>query len=228
MLRATPYIGVTLIWSAALLAIVVTVTTEEHTRTAASFDAITSPVPAPDVIVGRLHEVTQPEMADLVVMPVHYPAPPPTPEPELCDEKSGTCWRWGAWRYSDDSLYIFFEEKNPPISYYSANGIQAASVQPASGGTVSSYEECLVHPDRYNWMAYAVQYDWPLDELANVIQHESGGDLCAINPTSGATCWIQNHPGGAAFLDPQTCMAQGYGKWISGGRSFATHWYAFW
>lgn len=149
----------------------------------------------------------------------------------LCDGL-GHCWRWGAWRFADDTAWTPQEAPVAPKQAETLSGsTQAASVgvaAPQGGSWAEAMAACLVHPDRYNWRAYAAAYDWPLDELANVIAHESGGDLCAVNASSGATCWIQQHPGGAAFLDPATCMAQGYSKWVSGGRSFAAHWYAFW
>ena len=221
--------SVTLLASLATLAIVVTLSTETHTQTVMSEPiSVTSPSPVPDVITGYRAEVTTHQLADLLVTPISYPIPPaPEKVAELCDEKSGTCWRYGAWRYPNDSLYFFVEEKNPPISYYSAQpSAQAAAVIPS--GTNPSLEECYNNPDRYNWRAYAAVYDWPLDELAVVIDNESKGDLCAINPTSGAICWIQEISGSYAYLDPAACMAQGYSKWVSGGRSFWQHWYQWW
>jgi hypothetical protein len=149
----------------------------------------------------------------------------------LCDGL-GHCWRWGAWRNPDDTAWTPQEAPTAPKPAETLSGsTQAASgavAAPQGGSWADAMAACLVHPDRYNWRAYAAAYDWPLDELANVIAHESTGDLCAVNASSGATCWIQQHPGGVAFLDPATCMAQGYSKWVSGGRSFYAHWYAWW
>jgi hypothetical protein len=90
---------------------------------------------------------------------------------------------------------------------------------------------CYDHPDRYNWQPYARAAgfpEWAMEELAYVIHVESRGDLCAVNSSSGATCWIQQYPGGTAFLDPVVCMAQGYAKWLDGGQAFERHWYRWW
>jgi len=102
---------------------------------------------------------------------------------------------------------------------------QGSAPQPiATGG-------CHGHPDRYNWQKYAYLVgfpEWVMPELAVIVRSESGGDLCAVNPSSGATCWIQQHPGGSQFFDPMLCMSQGYSKWLDGGQSFYRHWYAHW
>jgi hypothetical protein len=92
-------------------------------------------------------------------------------------------------------------------------------------------EVCEAHPDRYDWRPYALAAgfpEWVLPELAQVIHVESRGDLCAVNKSSGATCWIQQYPGGEEWLDPERCMAQGFYKWEAGGRSFEPHWYRWW
>ncbi len=102
---------------------------------------------------------------------------------------------------------------------------------PVPTATPVPLEACKVHPDRYNWRPYAIAAgfpDWVLSELAGVIRIESRGDLCAINSSSGATCWIQQYPGGEAFLGPGTCMAQGFAKWKAGGQDFWQHWYQWW
>lgn len=96
-----------------------------------------------------------------------------------------------------------------PTSYYAIDLPQEEPPTPL--------ERCLSAPYRFNWYEYASAYDWPLDQVEKIIITESGGDLCAINSSSGATCWIQQHPGGDAFLDPQTCMSQAYSKWVDGG-----------
>lgn len=91
--------------------------------------------------------------------------------------------------------------------------------------------QCREHPDRFNWRPYAIAVgfpEWVLDELAYVVQNESGGDLCARNPSSGAICWVQQISGEARFLDPATCMAIGYSKWVDGGRDFYKHWFRWW
>lgn len=92
----------------------------------------------------------------------------------------------------------------------------------------SAYELCLVNPDRFNWQKYAAAYSWPLDQVAQIVHTESGGDLCAVNASSGATCWIQQHPGGPAFFDPTVCMSQAYAKWVDGGDSWWRHWCRWW
>ena len=93
-------------------------------------------------------------------------------------------------------------------------------------------QSCYDNPDRYNWQKYALLVGFPADvmpELQKIINVESGGgDLCAINQKSGASCWIQQLPGGEQFFDPYTCMSQGYAKWLDGGRSFYRHWYQWW
>lgn len=96
----------------------------------------------------------------------------------------------------------------------------------------NSYVACEDRSDRYDWKSYAIAAGFPPSvvhgEMENVVQKESGGDLCAVNPTSGATCWVQIHPGGSEYLDPMTCMREGYRKWKSDGGSFQTHWYNHW
>jgi hypothetical protein len=97
--------------------------------------------------------------------------------------------------------------------------------------TRTALEICRDHPDRYNWRPYALAAgfpDWVLPELEGVIRVESTFDLCAINRTSGATCWIQQYPGGEEFLDPAVCMDQGFMKWEAGGRDFWQHWRQWW
>jgi hypothetical protein len=103
-----------------------------------------------------------------------------------------------------------------------------------SGVSASSHSgdgTCANHPDRYNWQPYALAAgfpEWAMSELAVIISHESGGDLCAVNSSSGASCWIQQLPGGPQFFDPVRCMSQGYSKWVDGGQSFYRHWYQWW
>lgn len=92
---------------------------------------------------------------------------------------------------------------------------------------------CLAREDRYDWRRYALQVGFPAEvvagaEMGQLITAESGGDLCAVNDFSGATCWIQQYRGGPQFLDPVTCMSIGYAKWLDGGGSFQRHWYAHW
>lgn len=92
-------------------------------------------------------------------------------------------------------------------------------------------QKCYAREDRYDWRSYALAAGFPesvLPELEYVVSKESGGDLCAVNVSSGATCWIQQFPGGDAFLDPSTCMAQGYAKWVAGGHDFWQHWFQWW
>lgn len=91
--------------------------------------------------------------------------------------------------------------------------------------------ECAQHPDRFNWEPYALAAGFPehvLPELAHVIQRESSGDLCAVNPSSGAICWIQQISGEDLYYDPAACMAIGYAKWVDGGYDFWRHWYQWW
>jgi hypothetical protein len=52
------------------------------------------------------------EIADATPLAIYYPVPP---EPELCDGL-GHCWRYGAWRYADDRLYIE-PEPEPEYTY---------------------------------------------------------------------------------------------------------------
>lgn len=92
-------------------------------------------------------------------------------------------------------------------------------------------QSCYDNPDRYNWQKYALMVGFPeevIPELTIIVNAESGGDLCAVNQGSGASCWIQQLPGGPQFFDPVTCMSQGYAKWLDGGRSFWRHWYQWW
>lgn len=103
--------------------------------------------------------------------------------------------------------------------------VPEATTPPEAG---DPHAACLEHPDRFNWEKYAGAYDWPMGEVGEVIAHESGGDLCAINPSSGATCWFQIHPGGPGYLDPEACVAAAYAKWQSSGGSFADDWYRHW
>lgn len=121
--------------------------------------------------------------------------------------------------------------------------------QPVSAAALSPHVEalpalpplptaCHDHPDRFNWQKYALAVGFPQDvvdgELAKIVQAESTGDLCAVNSSSGATCWIQQLPGGPQFFDPISCMSQGYSKWVDGGRNypdrspFWQHWYQWW
>jgi len=124
---------------------------------------------------------------------------------------------------SNSTVYIF-EEFFPSITEIQQSKVIASSV----GETKPVYNTCYEHPDRFNWMKYAEKYDWPLDELAYIIHNESGGDLCAINPTSGASCWIQQYPTYEGIFNPETCMYQGYKKWKDGNNSFKKHWYDWW
>ncbi|MDZ7727186.1 MAG: hypothetical protein U5Q44_02750 [Dehalococcoidia bacterium] len=103
--------------------------------------------------------------------------------------------------------------------------VPEATTPPETG---DPYSACLEHPDRFNWEKYAGAYDWPMGEAAEVVAHESSGDLCAINPSSGATCWFQIHPGGPEYLDPEACVAAAYAKWQNSGGSFAEDWYRYW
>lgn len=121
--------------------------------------------------------------------------------------------------------------------------------QPVSAAALSPHVEalpalpplpssCYDHPDRFNWQKYALAVGFPPDvvdgELAKIVQAESTGDLCAVNSSSGATCWIQQLPGGPQFFDPISCMSQGYSKWVDGARNypdrspFWQHWYQWW
>jgi hypothetical protein len=93
---------------------------------------------------------------------------------------------------------------------------------------LSPLEKCYQNPDRYNWIKYASTYDWPLDQVAFIVDLESKGDLCSINSSSGAICWIQQHPGDYIFLDPVLCMSQAYSKWVDGGGSWWRHWCRWW
>lgn len=93
---------------------------------------------------------------------------------------------------------------------------------------VGALSACYENPDRYNWQKYAAQYDWPMNQIAEVVRRESRGDLCAVNASSGAICWIQDISGSETYLDPANCMAQGYRKWVAGGRDFYAHWCRWW
>lgn len=96
---------------------------------------------------------------------------------------------------------------------------------------ISGRQSCFDHPDRYNWQKYArlVGFpQWVMDELSYVIQKESSGDLCARNVSSGASCWVQLHPGRPEYFDPLTCMRGGFKKWMDGGQSFQKHWFNHW
>lgn len=95
-----------------------------------------------------------------------------------------------------------------------------------------AYTACLSNPERYNWEYWALVAGFPeyvihSPEMQTLIHTESGGDLCAINRSSGAICWIQQYPGSDVFLDPLRCMQQGYSKWAP-TQSFYDHWYKFW
>lgn len=101
-----------------------------------------------------------------------------------------------------------------------------------STNIAAALEQCRQNPDRYNWKAYALAAGFPAHvvdgEMEYVIGHESGGDLCARNPSSGAICWVQQISGEAKYLDPATCMGIGFAKWVDGGRDFYKHWYRWW
>lgn len=98
--------------------------------------------------------------------------------------------------------------------------------------------ECRQRADRYDWQTYALAAGFPPDvvagsEMATVIHTESGGDLCAVNTSSGAACWAQILSSAGieqqiAYLDPATCMNAAYAKWVDGGRDFWRHWYQWW
>lgn len=103
----------------------------------------------------------------------------------------------------------------------------------AAGFSWANDPACLAHPDRFNWQKYALAAGFPEqvvsgEEMATVIRKESEGDLCAVNRTSGATCWIQQVPGGPQYFDPHACMSIGFAKWQDGGDSFERHWYRWW
>jgi hypothetical protein len=97
---------------------------------------------------------------------------------------------------------------------------------------------CEQRPDRYDWQSYALAAGFPPEvvagaEMATVIQTESGGDLCAVNTSSMAACWAQilssaGEQQQIAYLDPSTCMAAAYAKWLDGGGGFYSHWYQWW
>lgn len=118
-------------------------------------------------------------------------------------------------------------EPSPVLLWSEAFGGQPSRSELRSAELRGDPVGCLHNPDRFNWRAY-LPPDMPVDESEAVIMAESGGDLCAVNPTSGASCWWQQHPGGAQYLDPAACMAAGHAKWLDGGGSFERHWYRFW
>ena len=108
-----------------------------------------------------------------------------------------------------------------------ASSVEKSTAIPNTPSTVANNSNCYDNPDRFNWIKYAEIYDWPLDEGANVVKAESGGDLCAINSSSGASCWWQIYPPPSDVLDPARCTYYAYVKW-SDGRNFYNHWYKFW
>lgn len=129
---------------------------------------------------------------------------------------------------TDDELRNITIEPPRPAPYYYADTAHAANY---IDGMPDALGACREHPDRFNWRKYAEKYDWPLDEVAFVINAESRGDLCAVNRTTGAACWFQilsaeqYLPG---YLDPEACVLAAYRKWLDGGRSFERHWYRWW
>lgn len=126
----------------------------------------------------------------------------------------------------------------PTLAAPKAPQATAAEVAPPkplpsnSNSDSSAYTACLSNPERYNWEYWALVAGFPeyvihSPEMQTLIHTESGGDLCAINRSSGAICWIQQYPGSDVFLDPLRCMQQGYSKWAP-TQSFYDHWYKFW
>lgn len=130
--------------------------------------------------------------------------------------------------YDDELRTITPSEPEPAPAPYIYQGVHAAN---AIAGMPEALGRCREHPDRFNWQKYVQAYDWPLEEVAYVIHAESRGDLCAVNRSSGAACWFQilsaeqYLPG---YLDPESCVAAAYRKWLDGGRSFERHWYRWW
>lgn len=94
---------------------------------------------------------------------------------------------------------------------------------------------CMARWDRFDWREYAVQYPWPVEDVGYVVYVETAGtmDLCSVNRSSGATCWLQllsgdNEAIQRGYLNPRTCMDAAYAKWLDGGGDFARHWFNHW
>lgn len=166
--------------------------------------ALTAPETFKVALIGLAYEVPGDVSPVLFVTNRQFDFPPfePAPEPEPVQQ-----------------AMLVVEPVRTPLPALSTN-------------IAAALEQCRQNPDRYNWKAYALAAGFPADvvngEMEYVIQNESGGDLCARNPSSGAICWVQQISGEPKYLDPATCMAVGFAKWVDGGRDFHKHWYRWW
>ncbi len=57
-----------------------------------------------------------------------------------------------------------------------------------------------------------------------IVERESHFDNTAVNPYSGAACWLQIHPihgydSHVLTSDPWACVQAGYGLWLASGYS---------
>lgn len=187
------------------------------------------------IVLGVWFAFLRPDYDDrdvyVATSPTATPTPPPTstptPTPPILAHTTS----------EPDPVVEHHEASTPaptPVPVFAAS---QGSVRPLSASPVPA--ACFDHPDRFDWKKYALIVGFPPEvvesaEMAQIIQAESHGDLCAYNPSSGASCWIQQVPGGAQFFDPVTCMSQGYAKYLDGARNYPDrspwwqHWYQWW
>lgn len=143
----------------------------------------------------------------------------PDPEPDISVAKDlncdglGHCWKWGAWRNADDSLWV------EPTYYVQAP--QSPTYNPpapvaASGGSLSLQCGRYYPPDVEKWAHVAAQYSWDLCEWANIVDCESDGMEWISNPSSGA-CGVMQHLPCQYLGDGAGSIALGFEKYASRG-----------
>jgi hypothetical protein len=146
------------------------------------------------------HHTPEQEIADATPLAIYYPQPV---EPELCDGL-GHCWRYGAWRYADDRLYIEPEPEpeytytTSTPTYYYGDGVEQWR------GLVSE-----IFP------SYVVDY------VLAIMQCESGGDPNETG-SQGEMGLLQIHPDfhPDATYDPRGNIMAAY-RISSGGTDFS-------
>jgi hypothetical protein len=77
-----------------------------------------------------------------------------------------------------------------------------------------------------DWQIAVCSLAWSCSEALYVIAHESGGNMWATNPSSGACGLFQLLP--CPGYDLQTQLAGAWAKYVDGGYSFWRHWFQWW
>lgn len=218
MLRAVAGIGI--LWAVTGYAIFSLLTTEPTTREIPAEPVALNAAPEHPGI--SLPVTTEPQLAILLNSPVYFPPPPEitVAKDPLCDGL-GHCWRWGAWRNPDDSLWTDAQISTT----YSAPAYSAPAPSAASATTDSTYSggslaaRCgKFYPARVEyWASTAAQYDWDLCAWANIVDCESDGDEWIMNATGSGACGVMQHLPCQHLGDGAGSIALGYAKYAERG-----------